>query len=54
MKSDSELDSLGREKPHEHEWSEWVTIDKQILGIPVPVLKIRVCKICKKLEGDLV
>lgn len=63
MKSDSELDSLGRESKHEHEWSEWVEVISRVrpgednngryIAYVAPI-KIRICKRCKQLQGDLV
>jgi hypothetical protein len=66
--SDSELDSLGRVNSDgcglgTHEWSEWVnmpTVESVHIGegyyenkMGLSPIKIRVCKKCKKLEGDL-
>lgn len=63
--SDSELDDMGRVNPKDigctplemgiHEWSEWVEIHKpSSLGFGIAKLKIRICKRCKQLQGDLV
>ena len=63
MKSDSELDEMGREPKHEHEWSEWFDVlsgakltpylnSSEVLS--VVKVKIRVCKVCKQAQFEVV
>lgn len=64
MKSDSELDSLGRKTKHEHEWSEWHNLvsevwpdakgDEFLTIVSKSEVKIRVCKKCKQAQFDII